>query len=1148
MAVPRLRVEIDYEQLKKAGVDIPALFAKMGVSSEVTERKMRNTERALKAQEAAFNRLKSSLDPVFAAQQKYQRSVELLDDAFRRKLIKSQAEYNALLKAAKSQMTGSASGMSRLGGELRSMATSYVSAAAAVGLLVGALKASVREAIEAEKAYTRLDFVVGQNAARIGFSTDQLARFAGELQKGTAFDDEAIMGAMEALSRFAAVNGSNMQELTKLTLDYATVTGKDAVSAAQALGKALDEPGDSMRALKEIGVVLNRQEEERIDLLMKSGREWEAQAIILERVRKAVQGMAENDLKNASGQWQNFTNKVGELGEKLGNVFLWWVRINSLSKNSFWSSGGGTPTPQRAVVPLSEITSRSGSDALDAGAMEAASKRVIKALDDEAKAALKASKDFAAATKELGNLRIETLATVDPSERLYKAFGAEGFAGPDLSAYTRVQEILADSVSEVEKMSEIQSLLNYAVQKQWITEEQAAKALREQSEALGLVKEQTKDVADEWAKINEGFQERVGEALFDAADGFLRRMEYGLIKKLPTGIQSFAKALLDAANAWLIQMLSNIVKAKLAAKGIGEAGGGGGGGGGTGWIGTIAKLFKGGGSGGGAGGGTAMGTWGGIAIAAITVAAALYKMNQRKQHEEGGRRESFANLSMTGGDAYASGTGRLSGTAGQVANSMLDLFNALNDTARAGITSMDNVTVEISNNKKYFDAKINGILIGKFTSVEEATVRAVGYAFANATGDIDAVLRSSMKNFTGKSIDDMKKAAAMIQEVADAFNGISEVDAEIGAIAPKARALADELRNLGVAAMDASVTGLRAMVVGFRGVWDSLAGGEMSPKEQRERAERSRALLLAQMKLERAKLAADIKVLEIQSRIGRSSLLLKGAELRGETVYLRAQGKLWDAELDMASGYLQGRGQYVKAQGTLFNAELEAMQAVLIELDKLIGTVSIGKIKIGGGKKGGGGGGPSYQDRLLTAIERLINAVTALREFQESLKQDEALSPYSTQQRFFMARQSFNALASQAMSGNVAAIEQLPEAARLYLELAQQMFGTAGLGYGNIFEQVQALLEAISNQYPEGQDPQAWLKSDMEAVNRYLEILHLDGRRRKEQHDETNRRLRHQEELLQQIADGQQGANNTVAKILSTQRATPVRNGGMRAA
>jgi len=535
-------------------------------------------------------------------------------------------------------------------------------------------------------------------------------------------------------------------------------------------------------------------------------------------------------------------------------------------------------------------------------------------------------------------------------------------------------------------------------------------------------------------------------------------------------------------------------------------------------------------------------------MAAITVAAVLYKMNQRSKHEEGGRRETFANLSLQGNDYVASGSGRASGTAGRVANSMRDLFQTLDDTARAGITSMDRVTIEISNNKRYFDAKINGILIGKFTSVEEATVRAVGYAFANATGDIDAVLRSSMKNFEGKSIDDMKKAAAMIQEVADAFNGISEVDAEIGAIAPKARALADELRNLGVAAMDASVTGLRSMVVGFRGVWDSLAGGEMSPKEQRERAERSRALLLAQMKLERAKLAADIKVLEVQSRIGRSSLLLKGAELRGETVYLQAQGKLWDAELDMAGGYLKGRGQYVKAQGTLFNAELEAMQAVLIELDKLIGTVSIGKIKLGGGGRRGGGGGPSYQDRLLTAIERLINAVTALREFQESLKQDEALSPYSTQQRFFMARSSFNTIAQQAMSGNVAAIEQLPEAARLYLELAQQMFGRAGAGYGNIFEQVQALLQAISDQYPEGQDPQAWLRSDMEAVNRYLDSLHLDARRRREQHDETNRRLRHQEALLEQIANGQQGANNAMTRIMSTQRTTPVRNGGMRAA
>src|SRR5690606_27684544 len=98
--------------------------------------------------------------------------------------------------------------------------------------------------------------------------------------------------------------------------------------------------------------------------------------------------------------------------------------------------------------------------------------------------------------------------------------------------------------------------------------------------------------------------------------------------RLPKGVQSFAKALLSAANEWLVQMLLNIAKAKLAAKGIGSAGGGGGNGAG-GMMGGLAKLFGGGGGAGGGAGAAGGAVMGAAAFFAVAFAAgALMKREQ----------------------------------------------------------------------------------------------------------------------------------------------------------------------------------------------------------------------------------------------------------------------------------------------------------------------------------------------------------------------------------------------------------------------------------------------------------------------------------------------------------------------------------------
>ena len=106
------------------------------------------------------------------------------------------------------------------------------------------------------------------------------------------------------------------------------------------------------------------------------------------------------------------------------------------------------------------------------------------------------------------------------------------------------------------------------------------------------------------------------------------------------------------------------------------------------------------------------------------------------------------------------------------------------------------------------------------------------------------------------------------------------------------------------------------------------------------------------------------------------------------------------------------------------------------------------------------------QAELMAAQQALIrdfwNGVTEpIRDFYDSLDLSD-LSPLTDAQRFAEAqREAFSAVAA-ASSGDLEAIQSLPDVLRQYLETAGQNFGTAGGGYQDIFAWVREVLARFS--------------------------------------------------------------------------------------
>ena len=98
-----------------------------------------------------------------------------------------------------------------------------------------------------------LSSTVKATGANAWTSAEQLNSMADSLEKVTNFDGKSIMQMQSVLLGFKNISGENFEQATKAILDMAQVMGTDLKSAAQSVGKALDDPVNGMDSLKKQG-------------------------------------------------------------------------------------------------------------------------------------------------------------------------------------------------------------------------------------------------------------------------------------------------------------------------------------------------------------------------------------------------------------------------------------------------------------------------------------------------------------------------------------------------------------------------------------------------------------------------------------------------------------------------------------------------------------------------------------------------------------------------------------------------------------------------------------------------------------------------------------------------------------------------------
>ena len=205
-----------------------------------------------------------------------------------------------------------------------------------------------------KEAVSVMNQVLKSTGAEAWTSSAELKEMAASLQQVTNYGDETITSMHGVLLGFRNITGKNFEHASKAILDMATVMKMDLASAAQVVGKALDDPINGLGSLSRQGFHFTEQQKQMLKAMVEAGDMMGAQKIILEELDGTYGGAADaaadlgTQVKNSAGDvLEGFGKVFSFLGEHSGALKLTKEALdaiadafNNVERNSARLSGG----------------------------------------------------------------------------------------------------------------------------------------------------------------------------------------------------------------------------------------------------------------------------------------------------------------------------------------------------------------------------------------------------------------------------------------------------------------------------------------------------------------------------------------------------------------------------------------------------------------------------------------------------------------------------------------------------------------------------------------------------------------------------------------------------------------------------------------
>lgn len=167
-------------------------------------------------------------------------------------------------------------------------------------------KQGLDELKQAEAATAQVTAAIASTGGAAGVSAEHIDQLSQSLLKMSGTDDEAIKGAETMLLRFQDIKNTDVDKTfdrtTKAALDLSIRMGTDVKSAANLLGRALEDPEKGMQRLARQGIILTEQQKDQVKAFQAAGETAKAQGVILDVVEKQVGGAAKAYGETLPGQ------------------------------------------------------------------------------------------------------------------------------------------------------------------------------------------------------------------------------------------------------------------------------------------------------------------------------------------------------------------------------------------------------------------------------------------------------------------------------------------------------------------------------------------------------------------------------------------------------------------------------------------------------------------------------------------------------------------------------------------------------------------------------------------------------------------------------------------------------------------------------
>jgi len=197
-----------------------------------------------------------------------------------------------------------------------------IAAGVALGALVLFAKDSIEKFAEAEKVDAQLNAVLRSTAGAAGMTAKAVNDLAVSLAAQSTYSRENIKSAESMLLTFTNIKDDVFPQTTQAVMNMATAMGTDLRTAAEQVGKAMNDPTQALSMLTRTGVQFTNQQKDMVTKLAESGDVLGAQKIILDKLTEKFGGDASAAAATYSGKLEILKNKMDDLQQEVGKGML----------------------------------------------------------------------------------------------------------------------------------------------------------------------------------------------------------------------------------------------------------------------------------------------------------------------------------------------------------------------------------------------------------------------------------------------------------------------------------------------------------------------------------------------------------------------------------------------------------------------------------------------------------------------------------------------------------------------------------------------------------------------------------------------------------------------------------------------------------